>query len=109
MGDARTLSLMENGVKLPFERVILRQKLVATEVAVAENAVVGAGWSKILGKVSQVRKSFSKKICRLILSLFSSLWESFMIWGQKRGVKIDFTANFCLKFQKIPKTLLSRL
>ena len=46
MGDARTLSLMENGVKLPFERVILRQKLVTTEIVVAEIGGSGGGVAK---------------------------------------------------------------
>ena len=61
MGDARTLSLMESGVKLPFERVILRQKLVTTEIVVLKLGVLEAGWPKKIRPAPKIPKILFKK------------------------------------------------
>ena len=94
MGDARTLSLMENGVKLPFERVILRQKLVTTEIVVPKLGVLGAGWPKKIRPAPKTPKS----VCKKILGAGNLFGGSVGPQKPKNGdfrPKIAYFRNFC--------------
>jgi hypothetical protein len=109
MGDARTLSLMESGVKLPFERVILRQKLVTTEIVVPKLGVLGAGWPKKIRPAPKIPKILFKKILGVGTQFGDSVASKRPKSGGSGRGEPRFEAKIVDKAPKMGKKMMSLL